>query len=54
MSETGQKGIVADDHLPPPSNLTLREAIERLREILRGLTNREEAESLVARIVQGD
>ena len=53
MSDAGQKGIVADDHLPPPSDLTFREALARLREILSGLPGREEAEALLARIVAG-
>ena len=31
MNETGQSGVVADDHTPPPSDLTFREALEQLR-----------------------
>ena len=33
-SETGQSGVVADDHLPPPSDLTFREALQQLRDAL--------------------
>lgn len=31
MNETGQSNVVADDHLPPPSDLTFKEALEQLR-----------------------
>lgn len=34
MSDAGQSGIVADDHLPPPSDLSLREALSNLRDAL--------------------
>lgn len=34
MNETGQSGVVADDHLPPPSDLTFREALQQLRDAL--------------------
>jgi hypothetical protein len=30
MSETGQTGVVADEHVPPPSDLTFREALANL------------------------
>jgi hypothetical protein len=30
MSETGQTGVVADEHVPPPSDLTFREALGNL------------------------
>lgn len=30
MSETGQTGVVADEHLPPPSDLTFKEALTNL------------------------
>ena len=30
MNETGQNGVVADDHLPPPSDLTFKEALANL------------------------
>lgn len=34
MNETGQTGVVADDHLPPPSDLTFKEALEKLSEAI--------------------
>jgi hypothetical protein len=30
MNETGQTNVVADDHLPPPSDLTFKEALTNL------------------------
>lgn len=30
MNETGQAGVVADDHIPPPSDITLAEALANL------------------------
>lgn len=30
MNETGQAGVIADDHIPPPSELTLAEALARI------------------------
>jgi len=30
MNETGQTNVVADDHLPPPSDLTFKEALQKL------------------------
>lgn len=30
MNETGQTTVVADEHLPPPSDLTFREALSNL------------------------
>jgi hypothetical protein len=30
MSDAGQSTVVADDHLPPPSDLTFKEALEKL------------------------
>ena len=36
MNETGQSGVVADDHTPPPSDLTFREALEQLRVLWHG------------------
>jgi len=34
MNETGQTGVVADDHLPPPSDLTFKEALTNLAEAI--------------------
>lgn len=34
MNETGQSNVVADDHLPPPSDLTFKEALEQLRAVI--------------------
>lgn len=34
MNETGQSSVVADDHLPPPSDLTLGEALAQLKELI--------------------
>jgi hypothetical protein len=31
MNETGQSNVVADDHLPPPSDLTFAEALAKLK-----------------------
>ena len=39
MNETGQSGVVADDHLPPPSDLTFKEALAKLREALDKVLN---------------
>jgi hypothetical protein len=30
VNETGQAGVIADDHIPPPSELTLAEALARI------------------------
>lgn len=30
MNEAGQSTVVADEHLPPPSDLTFKEALENL------------------------
>ena len=30
MNETGQSTVVADEHLPPPSDLTFKEALQKL------------------------
>jgi hypothetical protein len=30
VNETGQTGVIADDHIPPPSDLTLAEALAKL------------------------
>ena len=34
MNETGQTTVVADEHLPPPSDLTFREALSNLRDAI--------------------
>lgn len=34
MNETGQSNVVADDHLPPPSDLTFKEALANLKEAI--------------------
>jgi hypothetical protein len=34
MNETGQSSVVADEHLPPPSDLTFKEALEKLSEAI--------------------
>jgi len=34
MSDAGQSNVVADDHLPPPSDLTFREALANLRDAI--------------------
>ena len=39
MNETGQSGVVADDHLPPPSDLTFKEALANLRDALDKVLN---------------
>jgi hypothetical protein len=33
-SETGQSTVVADEHLPPPSDLTFREALANLTDAI--------------------
>ena len=37
MNEAGQTNVVADDHLPPPSDLTFKEALEKLREAINNI-----------------
>jgi len=34
MGDTGQTGVVADDHQPPPSDLTFKEALQNLKDAI--------------------
>ena len=34
MSDTGQSTVVADEHLPPPSDLTFAEALAKLADAI--------------------
>ena len=39
MNETGQSTVVADDHLPPPSDKTFKEALAELRAAIDKILN---------------
>lgn len=39
MSDAGQSTVVADDHPPPPSDLTFEEALEKLGEAIDRVIN---------------